>query len=68
MEEVADTSAAAGLPDGFHRAAAELYGRMTRFRDAQNPPSGEQVAAPILAETALRERPATGYVCVWCAI
>lgn len=25
MEEIADTFAAAGLPDGFHRAAAEIY-------------------------------------------
>jgi 3-hydroxyisobutyrate dehydrogenase-like beta-hydroxyacid dehydrogenase len=27
MEEIADTFAAAGLPDGFHRAAAEMYRR-----------------------------------------
>jgi hypothetical protein len=27
MEEIADTFAAAGLPDGFHRAAAEIYRR-----------------------------------------
>jgi hypothetical protein len=27
MEEIADTLAAAGLPDGFHRAAAEIYRR-----------------------------------------
>ena len=27
MEEIADTFAAAGLPDGFHRAAAEVFGR-----------------------------------------
>jgi hypothetical protein len=25
MEEIADTFAAAGEPDGFHRAAAEVY-------------------------------------------
>ncbi len=25
MEEIADTFAAKGLPDGFHRAAAEIY-------------------------------------------
>ncbi len=25
MEEIADTFAAAGVPDGFHRAAAEIY-------------------------------------------
>ena len=27
MEEIAETMAAAGLPDGFHRAAAEIYRR-----------------------------------------
>jgi Domain of unknown function (DUF1932) len=27
MNEIADTFAAAGLPDGFHRAAAEIYRR-----------------------------------------
>jgi 3-hydroxyisobutyrate dehydrogenase-like beta-hydroxyacid dehydrogenase len=27
MEEIADTFATAGAPDGFHRAAAEIYGR-----------------------------------------
>jgi 3-hydroxyisobutyrate dehydrogenase-like beta-hydroxyacid dehydrogenase len=27
MDEIADTFAAAGLPDGFHRAAAEMYRR-----------------------------------------
>ena len=30
MEEIADTFAAAGLPDGFHRAAAEIYRRSPR--------------------------------------
>jgi 3-hydroxyisobutyrate dehydrogenase-like beta-hydroxyacid dehydrogenase len=28
MEEIAATFAAAGLPDGFHRAAAEMFGRV----------------------------------------
>jgi hypothetical protein len=27
MEEIAETFASAGLPDGFHRAAAEIYRR-----------------------------------------
>ena len=30
MDEIADTFASAGLPEGFHRAAAELYGRVPR--------------------------------------
>jgi hypothetical protein len=28
MEEIAETMAAAGLPDGFHQAAAEVYRRV----------------------------------------
>jgi hypothetical protein len=34
MEEIADTFAAAGLRDGFHRAAAEIYRRSPRAPDA----------------------------------
>jgi 3-hydroxyisobutyrate dehydrogenase-like beta-hydroxyacid dehydrogenase len=33
MEEIAATMAAAGLPDGFHRAAAEIYRRAARDGD-----------------------------------
>ena len=29
MEEIAATMAAAGLPEGFHQAAAEIYRRFT---------------------------------------
>ena len=54
MEEIADTFAAAGLPDGFHRAAAEVYRRMTGYKDAATPPSVEEVAARVLAGTAPR--------------
>ena len=34
MEEIASTFAAAGLPDGFHRAAAEVFRRSPRLEDA----------------------------------
>lgn len=34
MEEIAATLAAAGLPDGFHLAAAEIYRRPRRDREA----------------------------------
>ena len=52
MEEIADTFAAAGLPDGFHRAAAEIYRRMTDYRDAADTPSVEEAAARVLPGTA----------------
>jgi 3-hydroxyisobutyrate dehydrogenase-like beta-hydroxyacid dehydrogenase len=34
MEEIASTFAAAGLPDGFHRAAADVFRRAPRLDDA----------------------------------
>ena len=36
MGEIADSFAAAGLPDGFHRAAAETYDRMAGFKGRPN--------------------------------
>ncbi|MEM7322591.1 MAG: DUF1932 domain-containing protein [Actinomycetota bacterium] len=33
MQEIADTMDSAGVPDGFHRAAATLYERMAAFKD-----------------------------------
>lgn len=38
MEEIASTFREAGLPDGFHRAAADVYHRMARFKDASEVP------------------------------
>ena len=52
MEEIADTFAAAGLPDGFHRAAAEVYRRLRDFRDAPEPPALEDALAALLGERA----------------
>ena len=34
MEEIASTFADAGLPDGFHRAAADVFGRLAELKDA----------------------------------
>lgn len=44
MDEIAATFAAAGLPDGFHRAAAEVYQRLARYKDASEPPPLAEVA------------------------
>lgn len=41
MQEIADTFQAAGLPDGFHRASAEIYERLSRFKDAPAAPITE---------------------------
>jgi 3-hydroxyisobutyrate dehydrogenase-like beta-hydroxyacid dehydrogenase len=44
MSEIADTFAAAGLPDGFHRAATEIYQRA-----AAEPAGGEDLVERVLA-------------------
>jgi 3-hydroxyisobutyrate dehydrogenase-like beta-hydroxyacid dehydrogenase len=48
MEEIAATFASAGLPDGFHRAAAELYRRLAAFKDATPPPTVTDIVATLL--------------------
>ena len=52
MEEIADTFAGAGLPDGFHRAAAEIYRRLSEFKDVPEPPALEDALAALLGERA----------------
>jgi hypothetical protein len=47
MHEIADTFAAAGLPEGFHRAAADIYERMAGFREAEAAPALEEVVAAV---------------------
>jgi 3-hydroxyisobutyrate dehydrogenase-like beta-hydroxyacid dehydrogenase len=37
MNEIADSFESANLPDGFHRAAAQVYERLAPFKDARNP-------------------------------
>src|SRR5258708_34376665 len=45
MEEIAASFEAAGLPGGFHLAAAELYRRLQAFKDGAGPPARAQVIA-----------------------
>lgn len=47
MDEIAATLGAAGLPDGFHAAAAEVYRRMAEFKDAPSTPELEAVLAAL---------------------
>ena len=49
MNEIADTFAAAGLPDGFHRAAAEI------FRRSPRQPTGSDALESVLS--AIRQQP-----------
>src|SRR5712692_8720634 len=47
MEEIAASFEAAGLPGGFHRAAAEIYRKLQAFKDGAGPPALAQVTAAI---------------------
>lgn len=47
MREIAATLEAAGLPGGFHLAAAELYARLAHFKDAGELPALEEVLAAL---------------------
>lgn len=36
MNEIGDSFASVGLPDGFHRASAQIYDRLAPFKDSQD--------------------------------
>jgi 3-hydroxyisobutyrate dehydrogenase-like beta-hydroxyacid dehydrogenase len=48
MEEISSTFEGAGMPGGFHSAAAEVYRRITGFKDAQEVPSLADVLKALL--------------------
>jgi 3-hydroxyisobutyrate dehydrogenase-like beta-hydroxyacid dehydrogenase len=50
MEEIAATFEANGLPDGFHRAAADVYRRLEQFKDDPNAPGGGDLAKHLLLD------------------
>ncbi len=51
MHEIAATFEAAGLPGGFHRAAAEVYARLAGFKDAEPPPALAEIAKRLRARS-----------------
>ncbi len=48
MKEIASTFREAGLPNGFHEAAAEIYHRMTGFKDRPENPQLSEVLKTLL--------------------
>ena len=48
MHEIASTFLEAGLPDGFHKAAAEVYHRLARFKDSSHPSALDEVFTALL--------------------
>ena len=47
MEEIAATFEGAGLPGGFHAAAADVYRRLAGFKDAGETPALDEVLAAL---------------------
>jgi hypothetical protein len=56
MHEIAATFGSAGLPEGFHRAAADVYERMANFRDAETAPTLEDVVAAVIQSAPRKSR------------
>lgn len=50
MREIASTLREAGLPDGFHESAAEVYQRMAGFKDSPETPKLEEVLKALLKQ------------------
>ena len=51
MEEIAASFEAAGLPPGFHLAAADVYRRLEHFKDAAEPPALAELTAALSRRT-----------------
>ncbi len=50
MEQIAATFEGAGLPAGFHLAAADVYRRLAEYQDADPPPAVDEIVARLLGE------------------
>lgn len=50
MREIAQTLASAGMPDGFHTGAAEVYARLAPLKGRDELPSVEEVLETLLGE------------------
>jgi len=50
MDEIASTFQGAGLPNGFHEAAAEIYRRMADFKDSPETPQLNYVLNALLKQ------------------
>ena len=48
MREIASTFEEAGLPSGFHEAAAEVYHRIAGFKDSSETPTLQEVLEALL--------------------
>ena len=58
MEEIAATFGTAGLPQGFHEAAADIYWRLEAFKDAESAPTLGEVIEALKPDLEAPQRPA----------
>jgi hypothetical protein len=56
MREIAATFEAAGLPSGFHLAAADINERLTPFKDRTDPPPTVAAVVDALRASAEKKR------------
>jgi hypothetical protein len=49
MEEIASAFHAQGLPEGFHRSAAEVFRKQAVYKDAAEPPDLDALLARLRA-------------------
>jgi 3-hydroxyisobutyrate dehydrogenase-like beta-hydroxyacid dehydrogenase len=50
MKEIASTFQRAGVPDGFHQSAAEIYRRMANFKDSREFPPLDDILRALLTQ------------------
>jgi hypothetical protein len=48
MHEIADTLQGAGLPRGFHEAAAQVFRRLAALKDSEQQPELEELLKSLL--------------------
>jgi 3-hydroxyisobutyrate dehydrogenase-like beta-hydroxyacid dehydrogenase len=51
MEEISKTFSEAGFPGGFHASAANIYERLSRFKDSSQPPTPEEILTALMEVT-----------------
>jgi hypothetical protein len=56
MDEISSTFTEAGMPGGFHAAAAEIYRLLAGFKDAGANPPLEEVLSALLRSEKLKTR------------
>jgi 3-hydroxyisobutyrate dehydrogenase-like beta-hydroxyacid dehydrogenase len=58
MDEIAASLADAGLPDGFYRAAGEIYRRLEGYKDVTEPPAVAEALTRLIDATRVETPPA----------